>query len=116
MSPLDELLVVVAFVILLVELGSLRMVRNLRNKLGDGDGSYLLKIVYRFGWVVAFAQTLTLVNASLRREDYIGTSDVRLVIFFATEVILGAAFLWTVWEVKHCPVSEKDISTRDTTS
>ncbi len=104
-SPLllDEFLVVIAAIILVAEIYSIRMLRVLRARLDGSGGEYLLRVVARFGYLVTFAQLLTLTNAILRLTVYDTTTDLRLTVFFAVQSTIAIAFLWTVWEIHHLP-------------
>jgi hypothetical protein len=102
-NPADELLVLVATVIFVLVVYALRMVRSLRRHLNGVSGSYLLRIVFRFGIFVAAAQFLTVTNAILRLADRMGTYDTRLMILLVGETLIAGAFLWTVWEIHHLP-------------
>lgn len=99
----DDLLVIVAILLLVAEVYALRMIRVLRKRLGGGNGDYLLRVVFRFGVVVTVAQMLTVANAVLRLIDPAAFSDVRLLLFLVIETLFALAFLGTVWEIHNLP-------------
>jgi len=100
----DDFLVLAATVLLLLEIYALRMAHQLLQLARRaGQGEYLLRIVFRFGFFVVLAQTSTVINAILRYADQMETYDTRLVILLASELLLAAAFLWTVWELHRLP-------------
>jgi hypothetical protein len=102
-TPADELLVLIAAVLLACEIYALGMVRSLRRHIDGGSGDYLLRIVFRFGCFVTLAQTFTVVNSILRWSDRMGTYDARLLILLVGEMFISVAFFWTVWEIHRLP-------------
>lgn len=102
-TPADEILVVIAAVLLGAEAYALWMVQTTRRRLGGGPGDYLLRVVMRFGVLVVIAQLLTVVNAMFRLVDSGSLGDIRLLMFIIIESIFAVAFLWTVWEIHHLP-------------
>lgn len=101
---LDEFLVFIAAIILVVEIYSIRMLHVLRVRLGGIDGEYLLHVVARFGYLVTFAQFITLIYAIVRLMAYDTTNDARLILLAVIQSIIAIAFLWAVWEIGHLPV------------
>jgi hypothetical protein len=102
-TPADEILIVIAFFILFVECYALYMVQQLRRRLDGRRGSYLLRVVFRFGVIVTFAQLLTALSVVARVIDYEGLTDWRLLSFMLVELAFAVAFVWTVWEIHRLP-------------
>jgi len=101
-EEIDDLVLFVSASVFLMEAFGLLMLRKLRNDMNKAGLSLaLVMIVFRFGVIVLLAQGLTVVNATLRVSDFSGTTDVRLFLFLAIQLLFGFGFLYAAWQIHH---------------
>jgi len=100
----DDLLFIVSLIVFILEAIGLWMIRRLRNNMSAAQLSLaLVSIVYRFGGIVLFAQSMTVINATLRMVEPSATTDVRLLFFLGIQILFAIGFLGAAWEIHHLP-------------
>jgi hypothetical protein len=100
----DDLLLIVSVIVFILEMVGMFMLRKLRNDMSSAGLSLaLVNIVFRFGAIVLFAQSMTVVNAALRLVDPPGTTDIRMLFFLGIQILFAVGFLMAAWEIHHLP-------------